>query len=88
MNAFFLLIPIWAICLIMIWRNQRTADFLHHVNDLCYAYGKRNISSPGFVSAYDWFYDALPHYSKILYSFKPLKLESFATQDQINKLLS
>lgn len=74
-------------------RIYEVYKFRNKIIDLCYEYNRRHIISDYFEqfhtgkSAYDWF---LHKYSSedMVFSFKKLKLESWYTEKEINKLLN
>lgn len=69
-------------CLAYLWgRNIGVADFTKSLIVLNRDWGLRN-------KKYEWkFYFKLPSYYKMLFSFKPLKLETYFSQDEIKDLL-
>lgn len=73
-------------------RSHEVLRFRLHVIDLCGAYNKKHnvISSPSnnnFFNAFDLF-ESLPKHEEMVFSNKPLKLETYLTEEQINKLLN
>ena len=63
-------------------RNVEVCNFRNKVNDLVYRYGIRELDAHAYIK----YYSLLPHYDKMLYSFKKLRLESYFTEQQISKL--
>ena len=85
-------IPILCICGIIVWiyllyRNQKVAQFRKKINQMCYDYNTHHINlGSKRDSAWDWCFDKMPSYDKMLFSIKKVKLESFLTEDQIKRL--
>ena len=65
------------------WRNSKVGAFRIRINHLCYNFSTNN---PYEESAYDWCYKKMPDYSKMLYSFKPLKLEAWLDRATVERL--
>ncbi len=77
----------------ILWRNGRMHSFLHNINDLNYKYAVRRINEHDYskgdfdaikITDYN---NIIPSYNRLLFSFKPLRLETYFTQDEINELL-
>lgn len=81
-------ISILLICSYFSWRNNKTHVFLKQVNNMCHFWNNKHINDPDYVSAYLWFYQKIPSYQRILYSFKAIKLESFVSDEEIKKIMS
>lgn len=67
-------------------RNYEVHKFRFYLIDLCSNYAVKKIAN-----SEDWNYDKfLNKYShkKMLYSFKPLKLENWFTKEEIDELLN
>lgn len=79
------LIALWILCGYVLARNFQVGKFRSKVINLCYEHNLRHILSDD--SAYVWFYDKVS-YNKMLYSFKPLELESWWTKEEIERLMS
>jgi hypothetical protein len=59
--------------------------------DLCADYNKRHFKEFELGSendAFVWLYDKLPTYGEMVHSVKPIKLESYLTEEQYEKLMS
>jgi hypothetical protein len=58
--------------------------------DLCSDYDKRH--SREFTdqrhSAFVWLYIELPTYDEMMYSFKPIRLQTYITEEQYQKLIN
>ena len=69
-------------------RNDRVFSFRSMVINLCHERNLRRIrqidSNP--TNSWQLFYDKLPSCESMLYSFKPLKLESYSTEEEIKEL--
>jgi hypothetical protein len=69
-------------------RINKVNSFLISVLNLVYDHSKQRIlKGLDYKYSYSKFYNKL-NYNKILYSFKPLKLETFYTEDEIKELLN
>lgn len=79
------LIALWIMCGYIFARNFQVGKFRSKIINLCYEHNLRHILSND--SAYVWFYDKVS-YNKMLYSFKPLKLEYWWTKEEIERLMS
>lgn len=76
-------------------RYDNLASFLQETIDLCSEYDKRRISEltvdtckEDFQFGVNLFFDKLPSINKMIFSFKPLKLESYLSSELIKKLKS
>lgn len=68
-------------------RNNEVRDFKMNVSNLCYERAIRIIKQKKWDNLPDWYlYDKLPSYDSMLWSFKPLKLESYYTEEEIKEL--
>lgn len=69
-------------------RNDRVLSFSRKVIDLCHERNMRMIHqfAPNSLNSFELFYEKLPSYESMLYSFKPLKLESYFTEEEIKEL--
>lgn len=63
-------------------RNNDVFKFRVMVNELCYEYSIKTRSD-----GWKKFWDKMPGYGKMVFSFRAMKLESFFTPDEINELL-
>ena len=71
-------------------RNKRVCDFIIYVSNLCYFYDMKNIvylTDGKMKSSYNTHFNKLPSYLSMVYSFKPLKLESYFSKLEIGILL-
>ena len=67
-------------------RNDRTLAFRCSIIELCSNYNKRHWKDDDFsLSIYDKYLDK-HHYTKMLYSFKKLNLETWFTEEEIKEL--
>lgn len=73
------------ICFWVLYRNNRTCDFLLLLNKLCWAYNTRNFGNNKQCAWERWYNDL--QYHKIMFSFKKCKLESFMSEEDIKELL-
>lgn len=59
------------------------------MNERCYKYAHRHLADDDYnYNAYEWCMNKLPSYSSILWSFKPIKMETWLDQEIIDKLNS
>jgi len=71
-------------------RNYQTSEMLKEINELCFAWGSRNMDkliSGEESSAYEWVYHKLPNYEDIVFSRRPLKKEYWIHEEDLKKLL-
>lgn len=70
-----------------LFRNHKVSKFRGQIIELCYEYEMRLMPNPFFEpSPYTWFYDKYS-YEDMMNSTKPLILEKWYSQEEINKLL-
>lgn len=74
--------------LYLIRRNNQVYEFRHTVNIACFDYSMRHIKDDDLKSAYDWCWAKLPPYNDMVWSFKPLTLETYISVEDIEKLLN
>lgn len=69
-------------------RNERVYKFKMILYNLSKQYNLRSINKSGYIinNAYKWFYNKW-HYLTILFSFKPLKLRYWYTEDELTEIL-
>jgi hypothetical protein len=82
---------IYIIGLFVLFRNQKVSTFRGKLIDMCGDYNMRHIEDweiGNDVDAFVWLYGTLPTYTEMLYSFKPLKLGSYITKEQYERLIS
>lgn len=88
MTHSFLLLLIWGIVLFfgifIIARNNQIYYFRAFILDLSASYCRRHIEED-CKSAFDWFYGKW-NYEQMLFSFKPLKLEYWFTDEEIREI--
>jgi hypothetical protein len=66
-----------------VWiRNNRVFKLRNFVNDKCYEYSIRT-----YEDGYKKFHSKLPSYDEMFFSRKPLKLETYFTEEEIKELL-
>lgn len=71
----------------MMRRINKVSELRNRILNLCYEYNVYHIKNHiSYRDAYDWCYDVMPNYDKMLYSFKSLKLNSFLSDLEINEL--
>ena len=71
-------------------RNYFVMMFRSKIIDLCYKHNLRRIDETlgvDYESAYDWFFNKYS-YEIFLFSFKPLKLKYWFTEEEIERLMS
>ena len=76
---------------ILMYRNSKTYGLRIKVLNLCREYNNRNINeilSNKKKSSLTWFYDELPSYNTMVMSFKKLEIESFMSDEDIDKLIN
>lgn len=72
----------------MLARNFYVNKFRIKIIALCREHNLRRLEeSLDYDCAYDWFFDKYS-YSKMLFSFKPLKLKYWYTEEEIERLMS
>ncbi len=76
-------------------RCDNIASFLHETIDLCREYDKRRIAEMTISEPWEasesgvvLFFDKLPSVNKLIFSFKPLKIENYLSSELIKKLKS
>lgn len=67
------------------FRNEKVSDFRNKVLDYEFELLKKILSNYGELRDFE-FYNKLPSYEKMLYSFKKLKLETYFTLEEIKTL--
>ena len=72
----------------LLMRNDKVCEFRQKVIKLCH---ERNLVeiynlSPNRINCWQLFYNKLPSYESMLHSFKPLKLETYFTEEEIREL--
>jgi hypothetical protein len=77
--SFFLGFSVW-----YFMRNSQVFNFRTDINDMSYWYSVRHDS----VDGWDLFYDNMPSYEKMFWSFKPLKISSYFDEETIERLFS
>lgn len=73
---------ILALMVLVIIRNNEVFRFRCMVNELCYQYSLNTK-----VDGWKKFWDKMPPYGKMVFSFRRIKLETYFRQDEINELL-
>ena len=69
-------------------RNNDVYNFLMHIDELCSSYNRRKFkNNENFDWAQNWFLQKHT-YEELLYSDKPLTLEEWWTEEEIDKLMS
>lgn len=96
MIIFILLVFIASLASILfLYRNQKVYKFRIYINDLSFKYSmiklqenvhNLNDNFHDNFSGYIRLYKELPSYGDMMYDFKPLKLESYYSQDTIDEL--
>ena len=80
-------IGIIIICFYILYRNKKVLKLRVKIIQMCGDYNKHHIQSGNNTEdAWDWCFDKMPSYDKMLFSIKKVKLESFLTEDQIKRL--
>lgn len=77
------------ISIYLLFRNNKVCDFRLRIIDLSFRYNIHTIEALGTSrddDAYTWLYGTLPEYNKMLFSIKPLELETYFSTEQIKKL--
>lgn len=67
-----------------VMRAYDVAEFRNKILEMCFHYDADAISWD--ISSLAAVYDSLPSYNEMLWSFRPLKLSEWLTQEQINLL--
>lgn len=81
-----MLFPFWSFY--MLRRNIKVRDFCLSLVDMAFNYEIRRLSEKGErteKSAFDWFSNKYS-YERFLYSFKPLKLEAWFTEEELKEI--
>lgn len=90
-----LIIPISIVlfAILMVVRMQIVYRFRERVSDLCYQWSMKEIttfdvrSGKKLECAYEWLFDSLPDMEVMIWKFwKPLKLESWISKEDLDKL--
>jgi len=72
----------------LFYRNMRVRDFLLNLSAECYRWNyseiRRNVEL--YESAYDWYFEKLPSYGRLLFSFKPLKVKYWMPKELNDRL--
>lgn len=78
---------LFIICIYLLIRNNKVYEFRNYLIDLACKYNCNEIAKGNldYISAYEWFVDKYT-YDKMLFSFKPLKLESWYTKEEIEEM--
>lgn len=84
----FLLLSGWVLGFTILYRNIEVAKLRMKLNELCFEYCLRHAHEEAFESPYRWFYDKLPTYGQMLWSFKRLTIDQWAPREDIKKLFS
>lgn len=78
------------LCFYMLYRNHRVYKLRSKLIDLCSDYDKRH--SREFTdhrqSSFVWLYNELPTYDEMMYSLKPIRLQTYITEEQYQKLIN
>lgn len=69
-------------------RNHMVATFRYAIINLSYVWSVNSKLHTPNEWAFYWFYEKLPSHEKMMFSFKKLKLKNWATQEQLDKLLT
>jgi len=77
----------WCLVCLMI-RNILVSNFRQKIINLSFIWSCNCDSILYEELAFSWFYASLPSYEKMMFSFKPLKLKNWCTQEQLDKLLA
>lgn len=72
----------------VLFRNLRVLKFRLWINQLQYDWSVRHVKDNDYESAYKWFNFSQISYNKMVFSFKPLKLEKWYKKELIDKLLN
>ena len=63
-------------------RIEKARDLRSLLIDMCYEWSIKNKQN-----AFEWCYDRLPSYGRMIYSFRPLTIEEWVPLDQLEVLL-
>ena len=77
----------WILAVYLLVRNSKVYKFTLKLIDLACAYNIRHLQDLYDDNAYEWFCDKYS-YEKLLFSFKPLSLKYWFTEDEILKINS
>ncbi len=67
-------------------RSDKVFEFLINLADECNEWNQRHAHDKYYMTSFTWAYNTLPSYNKMVFSFKPIKKQSFLSQYIINKL--
>lgn len=85
-NIIVYLLTITVASIFFLHRNRAVFKFRHKVNNLSYQYSLRYIDNR--IDGWQLFFEKLPSYHSMIFSFKKLELESYFDQETIEKLLN
>ena len=72
-------------CLFLLIRSTQVYNFRNNVIDICYDYNTSDISDKKIKDA--WLvYHSLPSFDDMLWSFKPLKFETYIDKKIVNEI--
>lgn len=74
------------VCLYILIRNHAVYSFQAQLISMAYDYEVRHLCTP-HNDAFNWFSDK-HSYCDMLFSFKPLKLESWFTEEELEEIKS
>jgi len=66
-------------------RSTKVFDFRNEVIVICYDYNRSDMPDKKIVDAF-LIYRKMPSYNDMIYSFKPLKLETYVNKTVVNEL--
>jgi hypothetical protein len=66
-------------------RNSKVFNFRNEVIQICYDYNRSDIPDKKIVNAF-LIYHNMPSYTDMIYSFKPLKLETYLDKKVVDEL--
>lgn len=81
-----LLMSVILVCFYFLIKNNFVYSFRLYVLNLSYNLNVKKIKKGLYQKNHDY-YNKLPPYESMLFSFKRLKLESYFTQEEIKELL-
>lgn len=84
-----ILILFFVISVYMLFRNNQTYEFAIKLSEMAFAYNVRHIkdriNNSDNDDAFVWF-SGKYSYERLLFSIKPLKLEYWFTEEELNKI--
>lgn len=75
----------WVCCAYFLCRSQKVSKFRRKIKNLSFNWSIEHLEED---SAFNWFFNKMPSYEKMLFSVKPLKLKTYFTEEEIKRIMS